>query len=236
MKEIDKLRKKIDLIDFKILSLLNKRTEIVKKIGKEKKSINLFRPERQAYILKKLLNKSINNIKPHFILALWRSIFFSQTEMQGGIKLVMLKSMSDNDIKKVYDYFSHDIKAYFFNSFRKAINELKSDKNTFMIMPYPVNTHHKNWWTRKEIKNIYIIAALPFFVQKNKKPSLVVLSKFKPKIDKDSFMLYKSNFLFKEKELYLEAKSSKSYLYRSSSLIKKRNIKLFGVVPKNYEI
>ena len=92
MKEIDKLRKKIDKIDLEILDLLNKRSKFVRNIGEEKKSKNLFRPERQAYILNKLLNNEKNKIKQEYILAFWRSIFFSQIEIQGGIKLLILMS------------------------------------------------------------------------------------------------------------------------------------------------
>ena len=35
MKELDKLRKKIDVIDTKILDLLNKRSNIARNIGKQ---------------------------------------------------------------------------------------------------------------------------------------------------------------------------------------------------------
>ena len=55
MGQINKLRKQIDKIDIQILDLLKKRSKIAASIGKEKKSNNLFRPERQASILKKIL-------------------------------------------------------------------------------------------------------------------------------------------------------------------------------------
>ena len=65
MNEINRLRKKIDKIDLQILNLLNKRSKIAENIGKEKRSKNLFRPERQANILKNLLksDNEINNFK-----------------------------------------------------------------------------------------------------------------------------------------------------------------------------
>ena len=62
MEQLESLREKIDKIDAKILELLNKRSVIAKSIGKEKKSDNLFRPERQAFILKKLFNIKNNQI------------------------------------------------------------------------------------------------------------------------------------------------------------------------------
>ena len=56
MNKIKQFRKKIDIIDSDILKLLNKRTELAYKIGIEKKSSNIFRPERQAYILRNLFH------------------------------------------------------------------------------------------------------------------------------------------------------------------------------------
>jgi len=61
MKNLDKFRKEIDLIDDKILSLLQKRSKLALNIGKIKNhnsnNPNLFRPERQFKILKRLFLK-----------------------------------------------------------------------------------------------------------------------------------------------------------------------------------
>ena len=54
MSEIDKLRKEIDKLDLELLKAINKRSKIAIKIGKAKNSINLFRPNRQAEIFKKI--------------------------------------------------------------------------------------------------------------------------------------------------------------------------------------
>ena len=59
MDNINKLRKKIDKIDLQVLNLLNDRAKIAAKIGKVKKSNNLFRPLRQANILIRLLTKKL---------------------------------------------------------------------------------------------------------------------------------------------------------------------------------
>ena len=94
MSQIDKLRKQIDKIDFQILDLLKKRSKIAENIGKEKKSNNLFRPERQANILRNILKKNGNNLNPSYILSFWRSIFLSQIDVQGGIKLLLSNNIA----------------------------------------------------------------------------------------------------------------------------------------------
>ena len=76
MNQIDKLRKQIDKIDFQILDLLKKRSKIAENIGKEKKSNNLFRPERQASILRNILKKNGNNLNPFIYLIFLEKYFF----------------------------------------------------------------------------------------------------------------------------------------------------------------
>ena len=235
MNEINRLRKKIDKIDLQILNLLGKRSKIAENIGKEKRSKNLFRPERQANILKNLL-KNNNEINPLFILAFWRSIFLSQIDIQGGIKLIMSKGIAKSNIRIVYDYFSHDVDIITINNLKKALEKLSKEKNSLLILPYPRHNEKSKWWVSKEVEKFYAIAALPFFLNKKKYPSLVIISKYKPTIEKDCFILYRSKHLLKEKKLKLETKSNEIYLYKSDYEIKNKYLKLFGVLPKSYEI
>ena len=235
MSQIDKLRKQIDKIDFQILDLLKKRSKIAENIGKEKKSNNLFRPERQASILKNILKKNDNSLNPLYILSFWRSIFLSQIDVQGGIKLILSNNIANSYIKTVYDYFSHDIKIITMNNTSKALEKVYNGKNILTILPYPSNNKGAKWWTNIQLEKLYAIAALPFFLKKKKLPSLIIVSKYKPVIEKDSYFLYISKYLIKDKYLILETKSSKCYLYRSNNMINDKNLKLFGILPKHYE-
>jgi chorismate mutase len=235
MSQIDKLRKQIDKIDFQILDLLKRRSKIAEKIGKEKKSSNLFRPERQANILRNILKKNGNNLNPLYILSFWRSIFLSQIDVQGGIKLILSNNIANSYIKIIYDYFSHDIEIITMNNTSKTFEKVYNGKNILTILPYPNNDKGSKWWTNKRLEKLYAIAALPFFLRKKKSPSLIIVSKYKPIIEKDSYFLYISKYLIKDKNLMLETKSSKCYLYRSNNMINNKDLKLFGILPKHYE-
>ena len=79
MDELKKLRRQINKIDDILLKLLNSRSELAIKIGNVKKkvdkNVHLFRPERQASIIKRLIrqNTKINALD---IFSMWRTIFF----------------------------------------------------------------------------------------------------------------------------------------------------------------
>ena len=235
MSHIDKLRKQIDKIDFQILDLLKKRSKISENIGKEKKSNNLFRPERQASILRNILKKNGNNLNPLHILSFWRSIFLSQIDLQGGIKLILSNNIANSYIKTVYDYFSHDIEIITMNNTSKALEKVYNGKNILTILPYPSYNKGAQWWTNKRLEKLYGIAALPFFLRKKKSPSLIIVSKYKPIIEKDSYFLYISKYLIKDKNTVLISKSDKHYLYRINNMINSNDLKLFGILPKHYE-
>ena len=235
MSQIDKLRKQIDKIDFQILDLLKKRSKIAVNIGKEKKSRNLFRPERQASILRNILKKNGNNLNPSYILSFWRSIFLSQIDVQGGIKLLLSNNIANSYIKTIYDYFSHDIEIITMNNTSKALEKVYNGKNILTILPYPSYNKGAQWWTNKRLEKLYGIAALPFFLRKKKSPSLIIVSKYKPIIEKDSYFLYISKYLIKDKNTALISKSGKHYLYRTNNMINSNDLKLFGILPKHYE-
>ena len=236
MEQLESLREKIDKIDAKILELLNKRSVIAKSIGKEKKSDNLFRPERQAFILKKLFNIKNNQIKPEVILSYWSSLFISQVEIQGGLKLLIPRKINNSYLKNIYDYFSHNVKIIKYESINNARKKILHEKNTLLVLPYPGSSIQNNWWSKYQFKNTYIVSTLPFLLKSNQKPNLVIISKYRPELKKDFICFYTSNKIIKSKELSIVAKSSNCYLYKTNEVILKRRIKFIGAMPKHYEI
>jgi len=77
MEELEKIRKEIDLIDEKLIELLNARAELVKKIFeiKNKKNKPLFDPSREKKILERLTKKSKGILKPEDIKVIMETVF-----------------------------------------------------------------------------------------------------------------------------------------------------------------
>ena len=86
MSEIEKYRKQIDMIDEKLLILLNKRGEIAKKIGdlKRKEKIEIYKPSRENQIIERL--KTITTIfNPESIELIWKEIMGACKAIQGNM-------------------------------------------------------------------------------------------------------------------------------------------------------
>ena len=236
MSEIDKLRKEIDKIDLVLLKAINKRSKLAIKIGKTKNSINLFRPNRQAEIFKKIFSAKSNILSNNIIFSFWRSLFFSQINLQGGINVITLKAVERYILKEIYDYFTHDIKISSLKNLRTIETKISSSKNTILVLPYPSNKKNGDWWTKYSFDKTYIIACLPFMVDREKKANAVIISKHYPELKKGNDYFYLSKNKIKDKRLKLEAKANKYFLYKTNIIIKNSEIKFIGASTKRYEV
>ena len=236
MSEIDKLRKEIDKIDLVLLKAINKRSKLAIKIGKTKNAINLFRPNRQAEIFKKIFSAKSNILSNNIIFSFWRSLFFSQINLQGGINVITLKTVERYILKEIYDYFTHDIKISSLKNLRTIEAKTASSKNTILVLPYPSDKKNSDWWTKYSFDKTYIIACLPFMVERKKKASAVIISKYYPELKKGNDYFYLSKNKIKDERLKLEAKANKYFLYKANVIIKNSELKFIGSSTKRYEV
>jgi len=86
MEKIEKLRKKIDKTDDKIIDLLNKRAKIVRKIGIVKNDLNMVvnQPEREKEILDRLKKRAVI-LNSKNIEAIWKEIMIACKLIQDNI-------------------------------------------------------------------------------------------------------------------------------------------------------
>ncbi|MBZ7963557.1 chorismate mutase [Campylobacter sp. 2457A] len=77
MLDLKELRDKIDIVDDKILELLNERMTYVKIIGEIKKKHNkeIYYPKREKEILDRLKNKNLKNLDHDAIELIYDKIF-----------------------------------------------------------------------------------------------------------------------------------------------------------------
>tara|TARA_B100001123_G_C14894433_1_gene861231 strand:- start:52 stop:342 length:291 start_codon:yes stop_codon:yes gene_type:complete len=78
-KELNKLRKKLDILDDSFIKLIKKRSELVKKVLKLKKhKYQIVDRKRIKFILNQVKKKSIkNNIDPKITNRIWKNMIWS---------------------------------------------------------------------------------------------------------------------------------------------------------------
>ncbi|GBD96211.1 MAG TPA: prephenate dehydratase [Nitrospirae bacterium] len=133
MSELEKLRKKIDELDLKILELLNKRTEVVLDVGKTKqdKHLKVYSPERERAILKRLKEKNIGPFPTETLRLIYEEILSASLALQQPLKVSYLGPSAtfthlaakrqfgssadyipESTIKEVFDSVSRDKARY----------------------------------------------------------------------------------------------------------------------------
>ena len=82
--KLNLLRKKLDVIDYQLLKLIKKRTEIVKKVLALKAYKNeIIDKKRIATILKKIKKESLKrNIDPRITKRIWKNMILSYIDFE----------------------------------------------------------------------------------------------------------------------------------------------------------
>ena len=244
MKNINKLRNEIDIIDDKLLDLLKHRSKLSIRIGNIKKNekgeANLFRPERQIKILSRLFLNKDNLVKEKDIFKIWREIFTHQTSLQGKLKFLIPCFLSKKEKNIVHNSFGTILNINYFEDLNKAFSLVKRKQNHLLMLPFPGKTKRSNWWLDFNFKKLHVVASLPFITESKLFPQLLVISKFEPIIDINHSIIYKANSEINNLKFKKIAKLNNNYLYKSDILLKKRNLNILGAFPnlelaENYE-
>jgi chorismate mutase/prephenate dehydratase len=92
MSELDKLRKKIDEIDKKIVELLNKRTEVVLEVGtiKHDRHLKIHSPERELAVLKRLKENNPGPFPGEPLKFIYEEILSASLALQQPLKVAYL--------------------------------------------------------------------------------------------------------------------------------------------------
>ena len=84
--KLTKLRQEIDIIDTKLIKLIENRSNLAKEIIKAKAGEGIFKPEREESLIKQIINLS-NYSNPDFIEGVWRLLISENLFLQGGLKI-----------------------------------------------------------------------------------------------------------------------------------------------------
>ena len=92
MKDLNALRKKVDSVDGRILTLLNERTALSKAIGDVKRGSNqsIYSPEREREVLKRLAGRNAGPISNEALCAVYREIMSSSKKAEKPLQVAYL--------------------------------------------------------------------------------------------------------------------------------------------------
>ena len=86
-KELKIIREKIDELDAELLNLINKRSSLAKEAGETKKEEAIYKPEREAKILRKLKKANLGPLNEEQISNIFREINISLYDFKQNFRI-----------------------------------------------------------------------------------------------------------------------------------------------------
>jgi chorismate mutase/prephenate dehydratase len=164
---LDEIRQKIDELDNRIHDTLMERAELVLKVSEEKKknNIQIVQPAREAKMIRRLLGRHKGVLPQMAVVRIWRELVGAVSLLQTGLKVtVAIPDNNHNYWDLARDYFGSSLPMTRSNSPIYAISDVKDDKASFAVVPYPREDDEYPWWTYlgpNTPNELHIILALP---------------------------------------------------------------------------
>lgn len=164
---LDEIRQKIDELDNRIHDTLMERAELVLKVSAEKKknNIQIVQPAREAKMIRRLLSRHKGVLPEMAVVRIWRELVGAVSLLQTGLKVVVALPESNYDFWDLArDYFGSSLPMNRSNSAISAVADVKDDKASFAVVPYPREEDENPWWTYlgpSTPNELHIILALP---------------------------------------------------------------------------
>ena len=184
-------REQIDEIDLKILNLLKDRMAVIKNVGDLKKSYNekfYIRSNREADMIKNLVNLAENKFPKSAIINIWRKIITTanMNEQELRIAIHNPKNISDY-LYLIREYYNNDVPIINHDSANSVVSDLENNNAQIGIFALPSSNDEsdkkedtkENWWISLANNRIglKIFAKIPFveFEQKDKNSNSIQL-------------------------------------------------------------
>ena len=143
--QLNSIRDRIDDIDRRIHELLNERAQFAQQVGKSKRSAGLstadfYKPEREAQVLRKALERNKGPLRNEEIARLFREIMSACLAQQEPLKVAFLGPEGTFSQQAVLKHFGHSVRALPLTSIGEVFEEVQAAHADFGIVPIENST------------------------------------------------------------------------------------------------
>ncbi len=142
--ELDKVRKRIDTLDEAIQSLISERAELAFTVaatkGKLPHAVDYYRPEREAQVLRGVLERNKGPLNDSEILRLFREIMSACLARQEPLKIAYLGPEGTFTQQAVYRHFGHSVQALGHPAIETVFEQVQGAEADFGVVPIENST------------------------------------------------------------------------------------------------
>ena len=142
--DLNSIRQRIDEVDRQIQALINERATFAKQIGVSKgelaSAVDYYRPEREAEVLRAVLERNEGPLRNEEMLRLFREIMSACLAQQEPLKIGYLGPEGTFTQTAVYKHFGHSVRGLPFSSIDEVFQEVESGAAGFGVVPIENST------------------------------------------------------------------------------------------------
>jgi chorismate mutase/prephenate dehydratase len=147
--DIGEIRRRIDAIDEQIQGLIDDRARLARDVGASKQAsatVDFYRPEREAEVLRQVLARNRGPLKDEEILRLFREIMSACLAQQEPLKVAFLGPEGTYTHAAVTRHFGHSVRALPLPEVEDVFREVEAGNADFGVVPIENSTegtvHH----------------------------------------------------------------------------------------------
>ncbi|MBR7105258.1 MAG: prephenate dehydratase [Lentisphaeria bacterium] len=142
MEDLQDLRLQIDGIDRQIVALLNKRYEVVKKVGEWKHARNqpVYVPEREKMLLEKLENLNPGPMSNDTLRAIYREIMSGSMKLELPLRIAYLGPEATYTHLAAKSVFGHSVEYAPGTSIKDVFHDVETGRSNYGVVPVENST------------------------------------------------------------------------------------------------
>ena len=142
--DLAEIRKRINDVDERIQALINERATIAQQVGVAKgdlgSAVDYYRPEREAEVLRGVLERNEGPIRDEEMLRLFREIMSACLAQQEPLKIGFLGPEGTFTQTAVFKHFGHSVRALPFHTIDEVFQEVECSAADFGVVPIENST------------------------------------------------------------------------------------------------
>ncbi len=142
--DLNAMRERIDAVDQQIQELINERARYAQQVGVSKgelaAAVDYYRPEREADVLRRVLERNQGPLRDEEMLRLFREIMSACLAQQEPLKIGYLGPEGTFTQSAVYQHFGHSVRALPFGTIDEVFQEVESGVADFGVVPIENST------------------------------------------------------------------------------------------------
>jgi chorismate mutase/prephenate dehydratase len=142
---LSQIRERIDSVDERIHALLNERAQLAKQVGQSKNAEGMataefYKPEREAQVLRKALERNSGPLRNEEIVRLFREIMSACLAQQEPLKIAFLGPEGTFSQQAVLKHFGHSVRAVPMGAISEVFEEVQAAHADFGVVPVENST------------------------------------------------------------------------------------------------